>query len=157
MTRSDARTLPPVIRWTWCHLRRRHLSGLVGFDASALVAESNIPAERLRAFALVTADAGGYATSIVEKPDNATYARLAPHATVSMNLWSFSPTIYRACERVTPSPRGELELQDAVRIAREELGEKFHVVPFSGGVLDLSSRSDVPAVARALADVRPVL
>ena len=132
-------------------------SGLVGFDAAALVAQSNIPAERIRAFALVTADARGYATAIVEKPDDATYARLAPLATVSMNLWSFTPAIFRACRRVTVSARGELELQDAVRIAREELAEEFTVVPFSGGVLDLSSRSDIPAVARALAGVWPVL
>ena len=135
-------------------------AGLVGFDAAALVRDSNIPAERVRAFALVTtADVGGHLhlAEIVEKPDEATYQRLAPHALVSMNLWSFTPAIFEACRRVRPSVRGELELQDAVRIAREELGESFTVVPFAGGVLDLSHRGDVPSVAAALRGVAVLL
>ena len=66
------------------------------------------------------------------------------------NLWSFTPTIFAACRRVTPSVRRELELQDAVRFARDELREQFTVIPFAGGVLDLSHRSDIPAVAAAL-------
>lgn len=126
-------------------------SGLIGFDREALVAESNIPEERIRTFALVECDPSGALTRIVEKPDEATFARLSPHARVSMNLWSFSPAIFEACRRVQPSVRGELELQDAVRIARDELGERFAVIPFAGGVLDLSSRRDVPAVAARLA------
>lgn len=128
-------------------------SGLVGFDRAGLVAGGNIPEDRIRKFALVERDAAGFMTSIVEKPDEATYARLAEHALVSMNLWSFSPAILEACARVRPSVRGELELQDAVRIAMHELGERFAVIPFSGGVLDLSSRRDVAAVAGRLAGV----
>ncbi|MBL8959369.1 MAG: NTP transferase domain-containing protein, partial [Gemmatimonadetes bacterium] len=142
-------------------------AGLVGFDAAALVRDSNIPAERVRAFALVTVgenDAGSrpspghvpsgrpgldpgpsavglpHLVEIIEKPDEATYQRLAPHALVSMNLWSFTPAIFAACRRVQPSVRDELELQDAVRIARADLGVPFRVVPFAGGVLDLSHR-----------------
>ncbi len=89
-------------------------------------------------------------SEIIEKPDAITYARLAPRAYVSMNLWSFTPAIFEACRRVTPSPRGELELQDAVRLARSELGVTFTVIPYAGGVLDLSHRGDIPAVAAAL-------
>lgn len=126
-------------------------SGLVGFDREALVAQGNIPEERIRKFALVECDAAGLLASIVEKPDEATYARLAGHALVSMNLWSFSPVIFDACRRVQPSARGELELQDAVRVAMHELGERFVVLPFAGGVLDLSSRRDVAAVSERLA------
>lgn len=132
-------------------------AGLVGFDAATLVRDSNIPAERVRAFALVTVEAHAglpRLTDIVEKPDEATYHRLAQHALVSMNLWSFTPAIFEACRRVRPSVRGELELQDAVRIAREELGEPFTVAPFAGGVLDLSHRGDIPAVTAALEGVK---
>lgn len=132
-------------------------SGLVGFDAAALVRESNIPVERVRAFALVQVDDAGRLTGIVEKPDEDTYTRLAPTSLVSMNLWSFTPVIFEACARVTPSPRGELELQDAVRLAITALGETFRVVPFAGGVLDLSHRTDIPAVAAALAGTRVTL
>ncbi len=145
------------------------MSGLVGFESRALVAESNIPAERVRAFALVTTamrpepDSGPgvvswpLLTSIVEKPDAETYNRLAATSLVSMNLWSFTPAIFEACRMVKPSSRGELELQDAVRIAKDGLGELFVVVPYAGGVLDLSSRGDIPAVAAALAEVRVAL
>lgn len=126
-------------------------SGLVGFDPAGLVADGNIPEDRIRKFALVECDAAGFMTSIVEKPDEAAYARMAAHALVSMNLWSFSPVMFEACARVRPSVRGELEVQDAVRIAMRELGERFAVIPFSGGVLDLASRRDVAAVARHLA------
>ncbi|MCC6929021.1 MAG: nucleotidyltransferase family protein [Gemmatimonadaceae bacterium] len=132
-------------------------SGLVGFEREALVAESNIPEERIRRFALVATDATGALTEIVEKPDEATYARMSQHALVSMNLWSFSPAIFEACAQVQPSPRGELELQDAVRIAMHELGERFTVVPMAAGVLDLSSRRDIPAVAARLDGVTVAL
>lgn len=132
-------------------------SGLIGFEREALVAESNIPEERIRKFALVATDASGALTEIVEKPDEATFARMAQHALVSMNLWSFAPAIFEACARVQPSPRGELELQDAVRIAMHELGERFTVVPMAAGVLDLSSRRDIPAVAARLDQVTVAL
>lgn len=126
-------------------------SGLVGFDGTSLVLRGNIPADRLPAFALVTTDTERRLVSIIEKPDDATYQRLSATAMISMNLWSFTPTIFEACARVQASPRGELELQDAVRIARDDLGETFTVIRSYGGVLDLSSRRDIPAVTAALA------
>lgn len=126
-------------------------AGLVGFEREALVAESNIPEERIRKFALVARDADGFLDEIVEKPDEATVARMGAHALVSMNLWSFTPAIFEACTRVRPSSRGELELQEAVRIAMHELGERFRVLPMAAGVLDLSNRRDIPAVAARLA------
>jgi hypothetical protein len=43
-----------------------------------------------------------------------------------------------------------LELPDAVRIATQELGDRFQVVPVRLPVLDLASRADVSSVARAL-------
>lgn len=128
-------------------------AGLVGFEPEALIAGSNIAAERVRKYALVEMDEEGYLVSIVEKPDDATFARLAERTLVSMNLWSFSPAIFEACRRVRPSARGELELQDAVRIAMNALGERFRVVRWAGGVLDLSSRRDVSAVAERLRGV----
>ncbi len=130
-------------------------SGVVGFDLDGLVAHGNIPAERVRAFALLQQDADGHLTSIVEKPDQITYDALVAESLVSMNLWSFTPVIYEACRRVQPSVRNELELQDAVRIAVTELGEKIRVVFSDEGVLDLSTRGDIESVARVL-EHRPV-
>jgi dTDP-glucose pyrophosphorylase len=93
----------------------------------------------------------------VEKPNEATFAAMGPHALVSMNLWAFIPKIFDACRRVKPSARGELELPDAVRILMTELGEKIRVIPFKAAVLDLGTRADVAAVEAALKNVRPVL
>lgn len=128
-------------------------SGLAGFDREALIARSNIPEARIRSFALIEVDESGALAAIVEKPDEATFARMGSHAPVSMNLWSFSPVIFEACRRVTPSIRGELELQDAVRLAVHDYGERFTVIPCAAGVLDLSNRRDIPAVAERLAGV----
>jgi glucose-1-phosphate thymidylyltransferase len=129
-------------------------AGLVGFEREALVAESNIPADRIRQFALIERDAEGVLTAIHEKPDEGTDARLGAQALVSMNLWSFTASIFEACRRVRPSVRGELELQDAVRIASAELGVRFRVIPHAGGVLDLSTRGDIPAVSAGLRQLR---
>ena len=125
-------------------------SGVVGFELAGLVEQGNIPAERVRAFALLQQDAEGFLTSIIEKPDQATYDALVNQSLVSMNLWSFTPVIYEACRRVQPSVRNELELQDAVRIAITELGETIRVVMSREGVLDLSTRGDIASVARVL-------
>ena len=80
---------------------------------------------------------------------------LAADRWVSMNLWSFTPTIFDACERVQPSKRGELEIQDAVSIAMCDLGVTFRVVRLHDAVLDLTQRSDIAAVSSRLAAIDP--
>ena len=126
---------------------------LAAFDAAALVRLGNVPRERVGAYALVRTDADGCVDDIVEKPGEAALRALGDHARVSMNLWLFPPEIVAACDRVGPSPRGELELPDAVRYAMHELGVRFVALACADGVLDLSSRADVPEVARRLRDV----
>jgi glucose-1-phosphate thymidylyltransferase len=121
--------------------------GLAAFDRVALLRESNIPAERLAAFALVRAD-DGWLAEIVEKPTPADLTRL-PGAPVSMTCWRFDRSIFAACRDVTASPRGELELPDAVALALRR-GVRFRVVTASAGVLDVSAREDIPAVERML-------
>jgi len=74
-----------------------------------------------------------------------------------MNSWSFTPDIYQACRRIVPSSRGELEIQDAVQHARDEMGVPFTVLTFHDGVLDLSSRGDIAAVTEGLRHVEPRL
>lgn len=127
--------------------------GLIGFTSQGLLAEGNVPADRLRRFALVTADRDGYLREIIEKPDDAFYEGAIGHSLISMNLWAFGPAIFEACERLAPSPRGELEIQDAVRIAVAELGERFRIIPYGGGVLDLSTQRDIAVVTARLRGV----
>lgn len=123
--------------------------GVALFEREALVAESNIPAERIASFALCSVSMDGYLEAIVEKPDADAVAAYGPGALVSMNCWRFSPAIFPACRRVPLSERGELELPMAVRDAMAA-GERFRVVRCRAGVLDLSRRADIAAVAERL-------
>ena len=126
-------------------------SALIGFAPDALVALSNIPADRVAAFALVSADIDGYLTEIAEKPDADTVERLGPDALVSMNCWLCSPAIFAAARAIPKSARGEYEITDAVRQAISS-GDRYRVVPAAVGVLDMSSRGDIASVVAALGD-----
>lgn len=121
--------------------------GLVAFTAAGLLEDRSIPAARLAAFALVTLHPDGTLAALVEKP--ADPGAVAPGALVSMNLWRFDARIFAACRAVAPSPRGELELPAAVADA-VAAGQRIRAVVLHAGVLDLSHRADIPAVAARL-------
>jgi dTDP-glucose pyrophosphorylase len=124
--------------------------GLAAFERECLAREANIDIDRIRQFAVVISQPDGTLERIIEKPDEAVLQALAPEVYVSMNCWAFGPAIFRACAAILPSPRGELELTDAVQFAIEGLGERFRILRFSAGVLDLSARSDIATVAGKL-------
>jgi dTDP-glucose pyrophosphorylase len=136
----------------------RTLASLVGragaatalYRAETLLARSNIPADRIRAFALGVVEDGRLAR-IVEKPTPEQAAALGD-ALVSMTCWRMPPAIHAACRRVTRSVRGEYELVDAVNALIAD-GVRFEVIVADDGVLDLSRRGDVAAVEQALAGV----
>lgn len=138
----------------------RHLAepGLPAFDREELIRQGNIPAERIRAYALLKIDANGYLEDIVEKPSSpeadAARAIDETHAWISMNCWRFDAGIFRACREVPKSPRSEFELPQAVQYGIRALGLCLKTIPFRTGVLDLSYRGDVAEVARRLAGVR---
>jgi dTDP-glucose pyrophosphorylase len=127
--------------------------GLAGFDRDDLVASSNIPSDRIAAYAIVERDADGRLRNIVEKPETAVMERAGREALVSLNLWRFDARIFDACREIGPSARGEYELPSAVMRARER-GVAFTVVPSVGPVLDVSRRGDVADVARRLSSPR---
>lgn len=132
-------------------LRQVGGAGVVAFDRDALIAGGNIPADRVEKFSVVQVDGQGNLQRIIEKPDAATLASLGSKLLVSMNCWSFSPVIFKACAAIGPSPRGEYEIPDAVQYARDRLGEKFKTIISRDAVLDLSSRGDIGSVAKILA------
>jgi glucose-1-phosphate thymidylyltransferase len=119
------------------------------FDADDLIRTSNIPADRIRAFAVATIDADGYLTAIVEKPERPDF-RPDGRSAISMNCWRFDSRIFDACRDVPASARGELELPEAVGLAVTR-GVRFKALPARGPVLDLSRRADAADVARRLA------
>jgi glucose-1-phosphate thymidylyltransferase len=125
-------------------------SGLIAFDRDALVREGNITSGRIAAFALVEIDPRGYLVALMEKPDPDIPPALSGNW-ISMNLWRFDHSIFDACRDVAPSSRGELELPEAVALAVRR-GQTLRAVPMYAGVLDLSHRADIAAVAARLAD-----
>ncbi len=135
-------------------LRELDGPGLIGFVAAALVARSNVPAERLASFGLVR-ERDGWLQRVVEKPGPGADTS-GEAALISMTCWRFDPSIFHVCRQVQPSPRGEVELPDAVALA-VEAGAGFRVVPMAEGVLDLSERGDIPALEDLLAGREPAL
>ena len=141
------------------------------FDADDLVRTSNIPADRIRAFAVTKIDEQGYLTGIVEKPGTVEKPRggvgtagssgllaggtpSAARRAISMNCWRFDSRIFDACRDVPKSARGEFELPEAVGLAVDR-GVRFKAIPARGPVLDLSKRADAADVARRLHGVVP--
>lgn len=133
-------------------LRMLASSGVIGFERAGLLQYGNIGAERLSAYAILDRNQEDELVRIEEKP-----ASVDPRALIGMNAWSFTPGIFRACAAIERSERGEYELPSAVQYAIEHLGERFRVVPYPGGVLDLSNRGDIGAVARYLEGISVVL
>jgi dTDP-glucose pyrophosphorylase len=120
------------------------------FEREAMLTGSNIPEQRINRYAVAKIDARGCLERIIEKPDDATLAALPKPLWLSMNCWRFGPSIFPACRAIKPSPRGELEIPDAVQYAIDALGETFRAVTVRAPVLDLTNRSDITPVAAIL-------
>jgi len=127
--------------------------GLAAFERGSMLAGSNIPAERLLKFAVVKVGRDGCLDRVIEKPDQATIDSLGSEVLLSMNCWLFTSSIFCACRSISPSPRGELEITDAVQYAIDRLGERFRVITCNSAVLDLSTRADIGPVAERLQDM----
>ncbi len=127
--------------------------GLPAFSRQGLLRGAHIEPRRVRDYAVLRIAADGTLDDIIEKPDDAVVAALGDEFFVSMNCWRFDDGIFDVCRRVSPSPRGELELPDAVRFAIRDMRRRFRTFPVDAAVLDLSHRADVPAVARQLASL----
>jgi glucose-1-phosphate thymidylyltransferase len=138
-------------------------SGLVGlreatepatlaFSRAGLLAGGQIEPERLARYAVLNIGPDGYLTDVIEKP---TDASLVAHekAAISMNVWRFDQRIFAACRDVSPSPRGELELPNAVRLGVRDMGLRIRAIPIDAPVLDLSHRADIPFVTEQLAQI----
>jgi dTDP-glucose pyrophosphorylase len=136
-------------------MRNLRRTGVALFDRDRLVAESNIPSDRVLKYAVAKIDRDHYLERIYEKPQEDTIRELGFPIYVSMNCWIFSQSIFKACLRIKPSARGELELTDAVQYAVDALNERYKALIFRRPVLDLSSRSDIAFVAERLRHVNP--
>ena len=133
-------------------LREQSDCAVALFERDAMLAGSNVPQERIKRFAVATIDGRGCLERIIEKPDDATLAALPKPLWLSMNCWRFGPSIFEACRAIKPSPRGELELPDAVQFTIQNLGETYRAATIRAPVLDMTSRADIAPVAAILAN-----
>jgi glucose-1-phosphate thymidylyltransferase len=129
-------------------LRELGEPGTVLFEREALIRESNIPAERVRAYGFAVIR-DGYLEDLIEKPDDAAFASLE-HAPVSMNVWRFGPAIFDICRKARLAPRGEYELPSAIGEAVRSGRLRLKARCVAAGVLDLSRRADIATVAQRL-------
>jgi glucose-1-phosphate thymidylyltransferase len=134
-------------------LREESGSAVALFERESMIARGNIAADRVHSFSVGLFNGEGFLRRIIEKPDQATLASMPKPLWVSMNCWRFGPAIFEACRNIGPSPRGELELPDAVQYAIDRLNEVFRVVRVRDAVLDLTSRSDVASIKEKLEGV----
>ena len=128
-------------------LQRHGAPVIIGFERGALVRLGNVPRERVARFGALDVAPDGtlrriLAAPSVEMDEREIYA--------SLNCWSFTSDIFRACREVPPSARGELELPQAVQLAIDRHGMRMLVVPMRAAVLDMSSRGDIASVAAKL-------
>lgn len=125
----------------------------VAFEREALIANSNIPAERIRRFAVIDFDQSGCLRRIVEKPDNPDDYAHDGKLYVSMNCFGFTADIFDACDAIEPNPvRKEYELPTAVQYTIEQMHLTYQAVKCVEGVLDMTGRDDIESVRRLLAD-----
>jgi dTDP-glucose pyrophosphorylase len=135
-------------------MRKLSEPGAALFARTDLLAGSHIEPERVLSYAVCTVSPDGYLTGILEKPDAAALEATGPDPLISMNCWRFSPAIFAACRATPISPRGERELPRAVHEGVTSGSLRIRALRCRGGVLDLSRRADVAAVAQALAGVQ---
>lgn len=133
-------------------LRETGGAGVGLFDSEAMIAGSNIPVERLAAFAVAELEDGNL-IRIIEKPSQETLDSLPRPLWISMNCWQLPGSIFDACRAIEPSPRGEYELPDAVNYSMEQFGEVYKAAAVAAPVLDMSCRDDIAGVKEKLKGV----
>ena len=145
---SDNFYTPPAVR----ALLAAPAPATIAFERSAMIAKSNIPAERIKRFAVMDIDDAGRMRRIIEKPDNPDAYMRGGKLYVSMNCFMFTKDIFEACARIEPNPvRKEYELPAAVQYSIDKLGCQYQAVLSDEGVLDLTGRDDIEPVRKMLA------
>lgn len=145
---SDNYYPPEALR----QLRLSSAPAIAGFRRRALIERGNVAADRVTRFGALDVDDDGFLRRILvgkaaEEVDN------SGNALASMNCWLFDHRIFDACRSVPVSSRNEFELPQAVQLAIDTMDMKIRVIPMDAGVLDLSSRGDIAAVAERLRGV----
>jgi glucose-1-phosphate thymidylyltransferase len=102
-------------------------------DAAFLVEE--VPWEEAPRYGVCDTNKYGEITQVVEKPED------PPSNLVMTGFYTFSPTIFHACELVQPSNRGEYEISEAVDLLIRS-GRTIDAIQLDGWRLDIGYPED---------------
>lgn len=104
--------------------------------AAVTMLAKEVPASRAAQTGVVETDATGSVANVVEKPHDSSSTLALP------GLFVFEPVIFRACELVRPSERGEYELLDAIDLLRYA-GYRLEVCESGGRHINVNTQDDI--------------